>query len=81
MIGDYGNARACYEYYRREPGRQVIRESIEMSEKLGPVQAVQSSILMKMAEREEKEKTLDEIYEAKLKQAREANAAKDEEVK
>ena len=52
-----------------------------MSEKLGPVQAVQSSILMKMAEREEKEKTLDEIYEAKLKQAREANAAKDEEVK
>ena len=81
MMGDYGNARTCYEYYRREPGRQVIRESIEMSEKLGPVQAVQSSILMKMAEREEKEKTLDEIYEAKLKQASEANAAKDEEVK
>lgn len=81
MMGDYGNARACYEHYRREPGRAIIKEIIEMSEKIGPVQVVQASILQKMAEREEKQQTLDELYESKLKQARLEDAAKEDEVK
>lgn len=81
MMGDYGNARACYEHYRREPGRAIIKETIEMSEKIGPVQVIQASILQKMAEREEKQQTLDELYERKLRQARAEDAAKEDEVK
>ena len=70
MMENYSLARMFYEFYRVEPGRQDIKEWVEASKRIAPVQVVQASILGKMEERKGKQKELDTMVAEETKSAR-----------
>lgn len=78
MMCDYGTARANYELYRVDPGRQMIKEWIEASSRIAPIQAIQASILGKMGERKEKQQELDGMVAEEKREARNARKPEDE---